>query len=132
MQLRIYVIRRKKEMSEITPVTDSATSQSPSESTVQITHITYALYALGLVTGIFAIAGLIVAYIKRDDAAGTYLASHYSWLIRTFWWGLLWTSIGLILALALVGFVVLGVVWIWWVYRIIKGWLRLSEKREIA
>jgi uncharacterized membrane protein len=36
------------------------------------------------------------------------------------------------LALALVGFVVLGVVWVWWVYRIIKGWLRLSEKREIA
>ncbi|MBP6530923.1 MAG: hypothetical protein KA260_12435 [Burkholderiales bacterium] len=99
---------------------------------MQITHITYALYALGLVTGIFAIAGLIVAYIKRDDAVSTYLASHYSWLIRTFWWGLLWTSIGLVLALALVGFVVLGVVWVWWVYRIIKGWLRLSEKREIA
>jgi uncharacterized membrane protein len=119
-------------MSEITTVTGSASSQAPNESTVQITHITYALYALGLVTGIFAIAGLIVAYIKRDDAVGTYLASHYSWLIRTFWWGLLWTSIGLVLALALVGFVVLGVVWVWWVYRIIKGWLRLSEKREIA
>ena len=104
---------------------------SPNEGTVQITHITYALYALGLVTGIFAIAGLIVAYIKRDDAAGTYLASHYSWVIRTFWWGLLWTCIGLILAIVAVGFVVLAVVWIWWVYRIIKGWLRLTEKRAV-
>jgi uncharacterized membrane protein len=118
-------------MSDVTTTPSSPSPGTPSESTVQITHITYALYALGLVTGIFAIAGLIVAYIKRDDAVGTYLASHYSWLIRTFWWGVLWTTIGIVLALVAVGFVILAVVWIWWVYRIIKGWLRLTEKREI-
>lgn len=118
-------------MSDVITTPNPPTPDTPTESTVQITHITYGLYALGLLTGIFAIAGLIVAYIKRDDAAGTYLASHYSWLIRTFWWGLLWMVIGGILTLVLVGFGILAVAWIWWVYRIIKGWLRLSEKREI-
>jgi len=118
-------------MSDVTTTPSSPSPGTPSESTVQITHITYALYALGMVTGIFAIAGLIVAYIKRDDAVGTYLASHYSWLIRTFWWGVLWTTIGIILAIVAVGFIVLAVVWVWWVYRIIKGWLRLTEKREV-
>ena len=72
------------------------------------------------------IASLIVARPVHTDA------SHYSWLIRTFWWGALWTTIGIILAIVAVGFVVLAVVWVWWVYRIIKGWLRLTEKREIA
>lgn len=111
--------------------TQTPDPSAPTESTIQIAHITYALYALGMVTGIFAIAGLIVAYIKRDDVAGTYLASHYSWLIRTFWWGLLWLAIGVILMIVAVGFVVLAVVWVWWVYRVIKGWLRLTEKRGI-
>ena len=129
-------------MSDVTPLPDPpvpapspvpapVTPSGPDEAIVQITHVTYGLYALGLVTGIFAIAGLIVAYIKRDDAAGTYLASHYGWLIRTFWWGMLWTVIGLVLTLVVVGIAVLAAAWIWWVYRIIKGWLRLTEKREI-
>ena len=118
-------------MSDVINITAAPDPSAPKEQTIQITHITYALYALGLITGIFAIAGLIVAYIKRDDAVDSYLASHYSWLIRTFWWGLLWTTIGIILAIVAVGFVVLAVVWVWWVYRIIKGWLRLTEKRAI-
>jgi uncharacterized membrane protein len=118
-------------MSDVINTVSTPEPPVPTEQTVQITHITYALYALGLLTGIFAIAGLIVAYIKRDDAVGTYLASHYSWLIRTFWWGVLWTCIGLILAIVAVGFVVLAVVWVWWVYRVIKGWLRLTEKRAV-
>lgn len=112
-------------------ITQTPGSSTPTESMIQITHVTYALYALGLLTGVFVVAGLIVAYIKRDDVVGTYLADHYSWLIRTFWWGLLWTTIGLILAFVLVGFVVLAAVWVWWVYRIIKGWLRLTEKRAV-
>ena len=113
-------------------VINAPTDPLPNEATVQITHITYGLYALGMLTGIFAIAGLIVAYIKRDDAVGSYLASHFGWLIRTFWWGMLWSAIGVILMIVGVGFIILAVVWVWWVYRIIKGWLRLSEKREVV
>ena len=113
------------------PVPAPEVPSGPGEEIVQITHVAYGLYALGVLTGILAIAGLIVAYIKRDDAVGTYLESHYSWLIRTFWWGMLWTVIGLILSIVVIGFAVLAAAWIWWVYRVIKGWLRLNEKRAI-
>lgn len=124
-------------MSDVTTTSSSPNPGTPTESTVQITHITYALYALGLFTGIFAIAGLIVAYIKREDAAGTYIASHYSWLIRTFWWSLLWIAIVCLFVVLTIGIGMIVawipwvIVWIWGVYRVIKGWLRLSEKREV-
>ena len=58
-------------MSDVITTTATPDPSAPQEQTIQITHITYALFALGLVTGIFAIAGLIVAYIKRDDAVGS-------------------------------------------------------------
>lgn len=50
--------------------------------------VIYVLYALALLTGITAVAGVIVAYIKREDVQGTWLASHIGWQIKTFWWGL--------------------------------------------
>lgn len=111
----------------------------PPEATVQITHIIYALYALGLLSaGLIAMAGLIVAYIKRDDTNGTYLRSHYDWLIRTFWWSILWASLVWIFVIVTIGIGLIvawipwGILWIWAAYRIIKGWLRLTEKREVA
>ncbi len=110
----------------------------PSESNIQITHVIYALYALGLLSlGIIAVAGLIMAYIKRDDVACTYLAPHMSWLIRTFWWAFGWCTLIWIFIFAtlgiglLVAWLFFGIVWIWVAYRIIKGWLRLAEKRAI-
>ena len=114
-------------------------SQQPSEGTVQITHIIYALYAIGLLSaGLTAVAGIFVAYIKRDDTNGTYLRSHYDWLIRTFWWSFLWGVLICVFVVVTIGVGILvawipwGILWIWGLYRIIKGWLRLSEKREVA
>ena len=52
--------------------------------------------------------------------------------IRTFWWGLLWGVIGAVLLLVLVGYLVLVADAVWIIYRIVKGWLRLAEGREIA
>jgi uncharacterized membrane protein len=126
-------------MSEVIEAASPAPAQNgPAESLIQITHVTYALYALGLLTaGVIAIAGLIIAYIKADDAKGTYLESHYSWLIRTFWWGLGWTVLVWLFVILTIGIGLLvawlfwGAIWIWFAYRIIRGWLRLSEKRAV-
>lgn len=113
-------------------------ADAPQESLVQLTHVTYALYALGLLTaGLIAVAGLILAYVKADDARGTYIQSHFSWLIRTFWWGLLWATLTWIFVIVTFGIGIFvawipwGITWIWFAYRIIKGWLRLTEKREV-
>jgi uncharacterized membrane protein len=111
---------------------------APAESLVQLTHVTYALFALGLLSaGLIAVAGLILAYVKLDDARGTYVESHLRWLIRTFWWGLGWTALVWLFVIVTFGIGIFfawipwGVIWIWFAYRIIKGWLRLTEKRTI-
>src|SRR6266850_1080171 len=97
-----------------------------------VATVVYALQAAGFFLGITWIAAVIIDYVKKDDAAGTWLESHYRWQIRTFWWGLLWGVIGGILAWVVVGFIVLAADAIWIIYRIVKGWLRLSENREAS
>ena len=67
-------------------------------------HVTYALHALGLAIGAFgastvvgafifgwpSIIAVIINYVKRGDARGTWLESHFNWQIRTFWYAVLW------------------------------------------
>ena len=92
----------------------------------------YALQAAGFLFGITWIVAVIIDYVKRDDARGSWLESHFSWQVRTFWWGLLWGVIGGVLLLVLVGYLVLVANAVWIIYRIVKGWLRLTERREVS
>ena len=92
----------------------------------------YALQAAGFLFGITWLVAVIVDYVKRDDARGSWLESHFTWQIRTFWWGLLWGVIGAVLLLVLVGYLVLVANAVWIIYRIVKGWLRLAERREVS
>jgi uncharacterized membrane protein len=96
-----------------------------------ITMVVYVLQALSFLWGVTAIVGVVINYIKREDARGTVYESHFDWQIRTFWWGLLWGVIGLLLAIVMVGFVVMFVAWIWMIYRVVKGWLKLTEGKPV-
>lgn len=88
--------------------------------------VAYLLFGLGLVTAYStAIIGLVLAYLKRDDVQGTYLASHCSWLIGVFWWGLFWNVVGWATFWFGLGFIVWGIVWIWTAYKLLKGFLKL-------
>jgi uncharacterized membrane protein len=98
----------------------------------KIATAVYALQAAGFLFGITWLIAVIVDYVKRDDARGSWLESHFTWQIRTFWWGLLWGAIGGVLLLVLVGYLVLVANAVWIIYRIVKGWLRLAERREVA
>ncbi|WP_206950939.1 DUF4870 family protein [Trinickia acidisoli] len=97
-----------------------------------LTHILYALYALHWFTGgISIIVAVIIAYLKRDDAAGTPYEAHIEWLIRTFWRGLIGYIVGGLLAFAFIGFPILAAVSIWMLYRIVKGWLYLYDNKPL-
>jgi uncharacterized membrane protein len=98
----------------------------------KIATAVYALQAAGFLFGITWLIAVIVDYVKRDDARGSWLESHFTWQIRTFWWGLLWGAIGAVLLLVLVGYLVLVANAVWIIYRIVKGWLRLAERREVS
>jgi uncharacterized membrane protein len=89
--------------------------------------------------GLVGIAGLIVAYVKRGDAQGTWVASHFTWLIRTFWYSLFWGVVGgvvlLVLGIILIGIPIALLIWavasIWVIYRVIRGYLAFKESRPI-
>jgi uncharacterized membrane protein len=92
-----------------------------------ITAVVYALQAAAYFTGLTALVGVIVNYVKLDDVRGTWLESHFRWQIRTFWFALLWFVLGWLSWLVFVGMIVVGATAIWVIYRIVKGWLNLYE-----
>jgi uncharacterized membrane protein len=97
-----------------------------------LTLVVYVLYALSYFTGITAIAGIIINYIKKEDVAGTWLESHFRWQIRTFWFGLLWAAIGTATLVIMVGGAVLFANFCWIIYRIVKGWLNLNDGKPMT
>ena len=111
---------------DLAPAADEKTAQLKT-----LTTVIYALYAVSLFVGITAIVAIVLNYIKRDEAQGTWLESHFTWQIRTFWWGLLWSVIGAITWIIMVGWLVWGVAYIWFIYRIAKGWLNLNDNKPM-
>src|SRR3954453_12711171 len=91
----------------------------------------YLLYVAGYFTVITAIIGVIIAHVKVDDTDPV-LRSHYQFLIRTFWIGLLYNAIGIPLCLVLIGFPLLAWWFVWSLIRIVKGVLLASEHKPIA
>jgi uncharacterized membrane protein len=121
-------------MSDVVNVATPGTPKSPEElaSLKNVTMMVYLLQALSFLWGVTAIVAVVVNYVKRDDAQGTVYESHFDWQIRTFWWGLLWGVVGLLLIVALgLGFLVMFVAWIWAIYRVVKGWLKLSDGKPV-
>ena len=98
-----------------------------------LTMVVYVLQVLSVFVGITAIVGVIINYVKREDAAGTLYESHFDWQIRTFWWGLVWTVVGFILLFAFgLGLLVWFVAGIWALYRVIKGFLKLNDNQPVV
>lgn len=93
-------------------------------------HVTYALCAASLLTGLSAIAGLILAYVKRGEVP-RWQASHYRWLIRTLWIWLLLMAIGGLTSPLGIGWLIIVAVSIWLTWRVAKGWLLVGQLRAI-
>ena len=115
------------------------------------TQAIYALHAASLLTGILgaatvvgafltgwpSIIGVILNYVKRADARGTWVESHFRWQIRTFWFGLLWVSICVLFIVLtfgigiLIAWLPLALITIWFIYRVARGWLALKNRRPM-
>jgi len=125
----------------------------PDRSLVTVAHAVYALHALSLGIGAFgaatvvgafifgwpSIIAVIINYVKRSDARGTWLESHFTWQIRTFWYAVAWSvAVGLLsllllivlvgIAVWIVGMLALG---IWAIYRVARGWLALRDGKPL-
>ncbi|HET9194170.1 MAG TPA: hypothetical protein VFO21_14905 [Vicinamibacterales bacterium] len=122
-----------------------------SQSLYDWTQIIYGLHALSIVTGILgaatvigafligwpSIIAVIMNYIKRSDARSTWLESHFRWQIRTFWFGLLWASLCWLFVFMTLGiglivvWIPLGILTLWFIYRVARGWLALREHKPM-
>ncbi|HJU49964.1 MAG TPA: hypothetical protein VJ575_04355, partial [Pseudogulbenkiania sp.] len=96
-----------------------------------LTLAVYILQALSLFVGVTAIVAIIINYLKRDDTRGTLYESHFLWQMRTFWWGLLGLALGYLTMFLLVGFVILFAVYVWLIYRVVKGFLNLNDGKPM-
>jgi len=124
-------------------------SAEPVPSALVGAHIVYGLHTVAIVLAIVgsatviggflgsmpSIIAVIINYLKRGSARGSWAASHYRWQIRTFWFALLWLLIAVLLIVTVVGspfgMALLLVVTLWLIYRIARGWLRLLDKRPM-
>ena len=123
---------------------------APRQNLVTLTHVMYGLHAFSALMGILtpalivtsflsgwpSIIAVIINYIKRDEVRGTWLDSHFAWQVRTFWYALLWLFVLFLLVITLVGILLaipLGfAVGIWIAYRIVRGWMNLSQGRPMV
>lgn len=133
----------------MTDIDGKTLSPLPSGDLITLTHIIYALHAFSVLTGLTSAAFIVTAflsgwpsiiaviinYVKRDAVRGTFLDSHFSWQIRTFWWSLLWVIVAGVMIATLIGVVVgiplLLLVGLWVVYRIIRGWMALANRKAM-
>ena len=112
-------------------------------------HVIYGLHALSVLTGMLtsvtivgafvfgwpSIIAVILNYVKRGEAEGTFIATHFRWQIRTFWYAFGWTLLSWLLIFTLIGIpfawmLIMGVS-IWVAYRVIRGWLALSDGKPM-
>ncbi len=107
-----------------------------------IGHISYALHAIVAVAAVMPgaqggilllIAAFILDLVKRDDAAGTWQESHFRWRIRS----VVFSGIAYVLTsplwllLLAPGWIAWGIISIWFLYRVVRGWLALNDRRPM-
>jgi uncharacterized membrane protein len=126
-----------------------ATTTEPTPSLYTAAHLVYALHSLSILIGVVtaatvvgafvfglpSIVAVIINYVKRGEARGTFLDSHFRWQIRTFWFTALWVLVGGLVFITIVGIPIAFAVWfaagIWAIYRIVRGWLALRDRRPL-
>jgi uncharacterized membrane protein len=99
----------------------------------RLAHILYILHAISPFTlWTLSVVAVIIGAFTRDKVRGTWVETHYSWLARTFFWGLLWlVAVSFLFAVTIVGLFLLWLPWglltLWYLYRVVRGWLRLND-----
>lgn len=121
----------------------------PSQGLLTLTHVLYGLHGFSALMGMLgpalvvtafltgwpSIIAVIINYVKRSDTRGTWLESHFSWQIRTFWFAVLWVLIAGLLFLTVIGipfaWALALLIGLWVLYRIIRGWMALASGRPM-
>lgn len=126
----------------MSPIVDVMPDLQRERSLRNIGHISYALHAIVAVgavlpafqpTVLLLVAAFILDLVKRNDADGTWQESHFRWRIRSVLWaaGLYLVTAPLWLLFFVPGWIAWGLISIWFLYRVIRGWLALADGRSM-
>ncbi|ESR27079.1 DUF4870 family protein [Lutibaculum baratangense] len=107
-------------------VSDAISGRDPQKSAFLI----YILYLVGIAIPILPLVAVVLAYLFRGNASG-WLQTHYVYLIRTFWIGLLYSILSIVLMVVLIGWLVSIAVVVWLVVRCVKGMQHLSKREAV-
>jgi uncharacterized membrane protein len=127
----------------------SAAVATVDQSLLSYTHVMYALHSLAVLIGVTtfhtivgsfiggipSIVAVVMNYARRSATRGTYLESHFRWQLRTFWFAVLWACVSVLVMLTIIGIFAglagLGALTVWIIYRLVRGWLALRDKRPM-
>ena len=104
---------------------------SQEQRDISYVYVIYVLFVLGIF-GLVPVAGVIMAYAKRNDLRGTIYFDHLQFLLKTFWITLIFSIIGYFTLIFLIGFLILPLTYGWYIFRVVAGFLRLRENRAIT
>ena len=115
-------------MSE-TNYADFVAGKTPGDRTVM--HVLYGLHTISPFTmWSLALVALVVNYIRKSDEPDLLYLGHHNYMIRTFWWTLLWLLVtGPLWILVIPGWIAYTIIGIWYLYRCIRGWLRFNDNQ---
>jgi uncharacterized membrane protein len=117
-------------MTDAAPQPPVPVMPAPASDTRTLAIIVYGLYLGALFTaGTAGLVGVILAYVKRDEARGTVWESHFENAIRAFWIWFILMAIGIVTSWFLIGFVVIAAAFVYFLYRTIKGLLAAVDSR---
>ncbi|MCP5183606.1 MAG: hypothetical protein H6993_06555 [Pseudomonadales bacterium] len=92
------------------------------ESDRTLVVVAYILHLIGAVAGVTSLIGLALNYF-HDSSPHSLVENHHRWMIRSFWWAVVWMVVGWITSVILIGWVIMGLAWLWYLYRHVRGLL---------
>lgn len=116
----------------MTETIEHDTGRQPETTTINVLYVMHAISPFTFWT--LSVIAVIIGAFARGNVRGTWVESHFSWLARTFFWGLLWLAVvSFLFLVSIIGIFVIWVPWgiltIWYLYRVIRGWLLLNDRR---
>jgi uncharacterized membrane protein len=120
----------RAELDEAAPSPEPATAQARPTSGFDFNHPTIVslLYLASMVLGVTAIVGVVLAYVWKGEAHEAWETSHYDYLIRTFWIGLIGAVISVLLFIVLIGFLLLVAVGVLVVVRCVLSLVNAQKR----
>jgi uncharacterized membrane protein len=112
-------------------MTEFALPETDEKKLRDLALLVYAMQAVGLVLWPAWIAGAVIDHVKVGAARNTWVETHFNWQLRTFWVWLAGMIVGFVLLLVKIGWLVTIAVTAWAVYRVVKGWLYLNDRKPM-